>query len=165
MVHAGQQTTFLDDLAGARVGQRRVRGQQLQRHLTVEPRIPGAIDLTERAATDRLEQAQMSPACRIVADIVACGVRRGRPRAKQQIAMERGDRGQYAEFTEWQAVSITLAGLNRCPVDGRAIKNGGREIGEHPFICAHRSSSSVSLKRSDYATDNCTEGAAQIYAR
>ena len=36
-------------------------GQDLQRHLAIESRVPSAVDLAEGAATDSLEHTQMTP--------------------------------------------------------------------------------------------------------
>ena len=49
-------------IADARAFAGRATGrQELQRDLAIEPRVPGAVDLSERAPADPLEEPKMTP--------------------------------------------------------------------------------------------------------
>ena len=61
MPHPREQSAFVDDcgrctFAGGAIGR-----QELQRDLAIEPRIPGAVDLSERAPADPLDNPKVTP--------------------------------------------------------------------------------------------------------
>src|SRR5207247_3379600 len=77
MTHAGEQAAFLDDGRSRTVAGRLLRGQQLERHLPIEPRIPGPIHFAECAGANPLEHAQVSPVFYLFATIPYAGERGG----------------------------------------------------------------------------------------
>ena len=61
MPHPREQSAFVDDcgrgtFAGGAIGR-----QEFQRDLAIEPRIPGPVDLSERAPADPLDEPKMTP--------------------------------------------------------------------------------------------------------
>ena len=60
MADAGEQASFFDDGVPTR-RLRRFGRQQLQRDVAIEPRVPRAVDVAERAAADALEHAEVTP--------------------------------------------------------------------------------------------------------
>ena len=61
MTDAGEQSAFVDDGRRERIAHGGIRIDQLERHLAIEARVPGAVDLAEDATADSLERAQVSP--------------------------------------------------------------------------------------------------------
>ena len=61
MPHAGEQSAFVDDRGRRAIAGGGTGGQELQRDFAIEPRIPGAVHLSERAPADLLEEPKMTP--------------------------------------------------------------------------------------------------------
>ena len=72
MTDAGEESAFVDDGRRGTVADGGIRVDQLERHLAIEPGVPGPIHLAECAAADSLEGAQMSPVRQRAAAIVGC---------------------------------------------------------------------------------------------
>ena len=100
-----QQAAFFDDRARARLAGARVRRQELERDVAIEPGVAGAIDLSERAATNRLDQFQVSPSSKLCGALVYRFRRIVTPiilrrRDRWQVAVNIGQRGQDSEPVE-----------------------------------------------------------------
>ena len=63
MMDAGQQPPFFED-CGPASGQRAIFGEELQGDVTIELRVPGPIDLTERTEADAFPYAKVPPLSR-----------------------------------------------------------------------------------------------------
>ena len=61
MPHAREQSAFVDDRRRRPIAGGRTCGQELQRDFAIEPRIPGAVNLSERAPADPLDEPKMTP--------------------------------------------------------------------------------------------------------
>ena len=61
MPHAGEQSAFVDDRGSRAIAGGGICRQELQRDFAIEPRIPGAVNLSERAPADLLEEPKMTP--------------------------------------------------------------------------------------------------------
>ena len=97
MTDAREQPAFLDDGRRRTVAGRSIRGQQLERHLPIEPGVPGPIHLAECAAADPLEHAQMSPVCDLFAAIPSAG-ERGCCQGNRETTVKVGESGQHSEL-------------------------------------------------------------------
>ena len=142
MTHAGEQPAFLDDGRRRTVAGRSIRGQQLERHLPIEPGVPGPIHVAECAAADPLEHAQMSPVFYLFATIPSVGDR-GRCWRKKQTTVKVGESGEHSELGEQWTAGLVCAGFGCGPVDRRAIEHGACKIGNEPFTHAPRFISSA----------------------
>ena len=121
---------MMDD--GGTVADGWIRVDQLERHLAIEPRVPGPVHLAECAAADSLERAQVSPV-RQRAAAIAGAVGGDGLVVKRQTTVHVGERGQYPELREHGPAGFVRAGLGACPVDRRAIENSACEIGNEVF--------------------------------
>ena len=64
MPHAGEQSAFVDDGGRRAIAGQGTCGQELQRDFAIKPRIPGAVNLSERAPADPLEEPKVTPVLR-----------------------------------------------------------------------------------------------------
>ncbi len=98
MPDLGEEPAFrMIELSASRVGRRR-GGQELQRDLTVETRVPRAEYFAERASTHPLEQAEMTPAIRCCRPVVGRRWRRN-VLGRQQVAVQLRDGCQYPQLS------------------------------------------------------------------
>ena len=72
----------------ARLAGRPIRREKFERNVAIEPGVAGAIDLSESAAANRLDQRQVAPSARSwgALDII-----------RWQVAVNIGQRGQESE--------------------------------------------------------------------
>ena len=61
MPHPGQQAAFVDDGGHRAIARRGTGGQELQRDLAIEPRIPRPVNVSERATADPLDKPEVTP--------------------------------------------------------------------------------------------------------
>ena len=104
MADAGEEPAFFDDRGRGPLGD--VGRQQLQRDLAIQPGVPGAIDVAERAAPDAFEHAQVTPVS------PAARGRRVRGRATEP------QRGQRLELLDNGLVCRVGARFDDVPVHG-----------------------------------------------
>ena len=104
MTHACEQPAFLDDGRGGPIAAL-IWGQQLQRHLSIEPTVPGSIDLTECADADPLQHTQVSPVFQVFDTILNAGERRSYQR-RRETTVEVGESGEYSELGEHWSVGV-----------------------------------------------------------
>ena len=115
-----------EQAALAKNGRRTIRagtgagGNQLEGRLAVQPRIPRAIDLAERATADALDQPQPPP---ILRRLTVGRSRRGG--GWRQMPMKIRDRAQQAQFLEELDVFRGRAALQGRPVDGGSLEDCG----------------------------------------
>ena len=127
MAHLREYPAFVDDLR--RVERfRTVPGKQLQRHLAVEPAVPGAIHLAVRTLANPVEQAEMPPGFVLAFRTISAGRVIG-PRRNR--SMNGGDR--RVTFSSSTARCRDVGGVRlRCPpVDRHTIDQCTRNLVQH----------------------------------
>ena len=145
MANLRQQAAFFDDRARARLAGNRVRRQEFERDVAVEPSVASAVDLSESAATNRRDQFQMSPSFK-VCSALGCRIRRIvrpiilRRRDRWQVAVNIGQRGQDSQAVQQRTAMPVDVRRDSGPVDWRAVENGVCHIVEEAIICRHGSS-------------------------
>ena len=105
---------------------RRRGGQELQRDFAVEPRVPGAEDFAERAATDALENPEVAP-------MIASGRFRSRVSRRagfrrQDVAVNLDDRRHEPQVPDERPRGSAGARFGGSPVDRRAVEHGVGEV-------------------------------------
>ena len=141
MLDAGEDAAFVEDPRGQIVTAEALR-QQLHGYVTPE-RIDGPIDLRERAAADRLLEAQRTPgrAAQVVAG--AGPRRRRRDRVERVVLRDGGDARQHAEALDHRARVVVGGGpFLGVPVDRLSLVDAGGKLEEanRQVIVRHGSS-------------------------
>ena len=74
MPHAGEQAALVDDGGRPAIAGGGICRQEFQRDFAIEPRIPGAVNLSECAAADLLEESKVTPVLRRRKMSPPCGI-------------------------------------------------------------------------------------------
>ena len=137
VVDTREQAPFFDDGRYVGVTGGRADTEELERHFAIDPRVPGAIDFSERAAADALEHAQVAPSLRRLhfpVDHGEGGERRpGRilPRlGHRRASMHAGDAGHEPETGDEWALPVVSARFCGVPVDRGIVENRGRQVSQ-----------------------------------
>ncbi len=138
MANSSQQTTLFDDRGGARVARGWTGRQKLERHLAIEPRVPGAVDPPERAAADAFQHAEVSPVL-LLDEWVGGGLsRNGRgARSWRKSAVQVGNRRDYSQGLEQRAVDLLGTRLGRRPVDWGPVEDRAGDVRKHTAMAWH----------------------------
>ncbi len=91
-------------------------GEQLERDLAIETRVPRAVDVAECSSSDWFQQAQRSPGLGLATVMRPCN---------------RRDRFQTAHDGPVLRRSVRIGGL---PVDWRAIEDRARQLGQRGIV-------------------------------
>ena len=110
MAHASQETPFFDDGRGSGFVCGGCGRQELQGHFPVEPCVPGAIDLSESATSDWLENTKGTP-------LPEPGV------FFERTAVHIGNRGQHPKLLEQRPIGIAGTRIGQLPVDWGTVQN------------------------------------------
>ena len=123
MADAREQPPFLDDGGTRAVIVEDVRAQQLQSDLAIQARIPGAMNVAERAVSDALEDLQMTPTPRF-------------RRRRHTRAPHLPQRRECLELLDERFVRQVLR-IDAAPVDRRAVQNGVGDSVEWRWLRVH----------------------------
>ena len=135
------------------------RVDQLERHLAIEPGVPGAVHLAEGAAADPLERAQVAPVRqRVSRDRRSAAARLRRERKSDDARSASAATGP--ELREHGPAGVVRARLGAHPVDRRAIEHRAREIGNEVVHSWPRFISSASRTSARSAALRAASGAA-----
>ena len=116
---------------------------EFQRDLAVEPRIPGPVDLSERAPADPLDEPKMTPHHRRVRTLRLHAERRdlrARRWSWRGTAMEICNGCQHPQLSNEQLRCPIRARFGSRPVDRGAVEDGVGEIVNQPLTRRHGSS-------------------------
>src|SRR5262249_2853965 len=115
-------------------------GQELQRDLAIEPRIPGAGYLAERTAADPLDEPKMTPQHRSLRSHWLQLRRRDlteRRCARWGGAMEGGDGREYPQLSKEGPRGAFRARFGSCPVDWGSVEDRVDEMVDQLFTRRH----------------------------
>jgi hypothetical protein len=136
VTHSRQQSSFVDDARRIadrcqRIVECFARAQQLERHLALEVGIPGAIDVAERPGSNTLQQLQMTPARRLLGNVVAHRRRLAAIGfAWLRRTMHCRDLSDDLQLTDHGFVVGSVGRVERTPVDRRAVEDRRSEDAE-----------------------------------